>query len=536
MPALATTYWPVSRKNWMLLATAAAYLLLVPEVAAWRLAYADFGAYTNGPLVGQERWQQYNIQTSAPLSVESGRVSWPGGSTTNNQDAMLSFNTSVTQPVSGIKVLKFDLVLSVSRPSPSTNASYFAALNTSFTTNTGGNFQNARLVAVASGSGFVFGARVNGQSGYPFVYGTNVLTLGQNYALRAEVTMNERNADDVIRLYVGSDFGNLTLHAEGGYSSGAVSDPTFGAILLSRFGSASVGEPGVSIASVEANVEESGAFTVNLDGRTVPVARWGTGPKGAIFFSHTGSVASDFRSNTALVERLVSGRYSVFVWDYPADIQSAAINTIGPWMAGMLPIEQRPLFPGMASSILAQLREATGLENFLLVGNSFGAGVVLSDYQDLLPDPRCQMLLISPTEPFIPPNLPPLLEKSFMVSDAFNDTWLRRQEDKDFCARNTNLAFPAGTPQPGHIVVGDANSIEYAFTLMDEAFKPKRVAANYSNGSFSMSWTPASSVHVQRRLSLSEDGWTTVLSNATGTNFSEQPAGMDRAFYRLLLP
>lgn len=507
-----------------------------PSLAAAPLASADFSTYSNGPLVGQNAWKQFSSPTTAPLVVDSGRVAWPGGSTANNQDAMLSFNSSVRQPVSGTKVVRFDLVLSVTKPSTS-NPSYFAALNTSFTTNTNGNFPNARLVALASGSGFVFGARVNGQTGYPFSYGTNVLSTGQDYALRAEVIMRDRNADDTIKLYVGPDFDNLQLYAEAGYSSGSVSDPAFGAMLLSQLGSSSVSEPGVSIARAEVSLEESFGLTVVLAGVTVPVARWGAGPKGVIFFSHTGSIADAFRSNTALVDSLVSRGYSVFVWDYPSALLNPALDALGAWNANMLPVEERPIFSGVASSMLAQIRAATGLENFVLVGNSLGAGVVLSDYDILVQEPNCQMLMISPTEPFIPPNLPPVLQKSFMVSDAFNDFYLRRQEDKEFCARNSNLPFPDNTSQPGHIVVSGATTIEYAFQLLDRAFAPRMVSAGYSeDGRFSMSWTPASSVHVQRGLDLNEAAWTTVLSNVTGTNYVDEATPVGRGFYRLILP
>lgn len=280
----------------------------------------------------------------------------------------------------------------------------------------------------------------------------------------------------------------------------------------------------------------SGLF-VTVAGRQVEVQRWGTGPKGVIFFSHTGSIADAFRSNTALVESLVSRGYSVFVWDYPAGLLNLALDALGAWNANMLPVEGRPVFRGVASAMLTQIRAATGLENFVLVGNSLGAGVVLSDYDILVQEPRCQMLMISPTEPFIPPNLPPVLQKSFMVSDAFKDFYLRRQEDKEFCARNSNLPFPDNTSQPGHIVVTGAVTIEYAFQLLDQVFAPRVVSASYGeDGIFSMSWIPASSVHVQRRLDLNEAAWTTVLSNVTGTKYIDEATPAGRGFYRLILP
>ena len=251
------------------LAVAAALLtaFLPLSLKAQALASADFSspAYTDGALVGQNGWAQYNTQSTLPLTVTNGRVGWPGGATVNNQDAFLPFPAQVTQPATGSTVLNFDLFLNVSAPSAS-NPSYFASLNTLTTSTTSGNFANARLVALAQDAGFVFGARVNGQSGYPFVYGTNVLTIGQDYALRAEINMVAGNANDFINLYVGPDFNNLSLYATAGYTTGTVSDPLFGAILLSQFGSVSVPEAGVSIQSVSVVPEPSTYALVLMTG------------------------------------------------------------------------------------------------------------------------------------------------------------------------------------------------------------------------------------------------------------------------------
>jgi len=229
-------------------------MLLVPSAAqAQSLASADFSTYSNGNLVGQNGWEQYQSQTTLPLQVSGGQVSWPGGATVNNQDAFLPFPEQVTQPLTGSTVLIWDTVINVTAPSAS-NPSYFAALNTLTTSTTSGNFQNARLAAQASGDGYVFGARVNGQSGYPFAFGTDVLNIDEDYALRAEIHMVAGNANDFINLYVGPDFDNLTFYATAGYGTGTVSDPLYGAILLSQFGTASVIEAGVSISSTSISV------------------------------------------------------------------------------------------------------------------------------------------------------------------------------------------------------------------------------------------------------------------------------------------
>lgn len=60
-------------------------------------------------------------------------------------------------------------------------------------------------------------------------------------------------------------------------------------------------------------------------------------------------------------------------------------------------------FHGIASGVVAQIREEAGLSEWLLVGNSMGAGIILWDYDDLVRDPRTSFLLVSPSEPFMPP-------------------------------------------------------------------------------------------------------------------------------------
>lgn len=257
-------------------AFALAAVLVFPSrvEAQTSLASADFATYADGDLVGQNGWQQYNTSATAPITVTSGKVAWAGGATVNNQDAFLGFPSQVTQPSSGTTVLNWDTTLSVTTPSAS-NPSYFAALNTLTTGTTSGNFQNARLVTLAQGSGYVFGARVNGQSGYPFAYGTTELTIGQEYALRAEINMVAGNANDFINLYVGPDFDNLSLYATAGYSSGTVSDPAFGAILISQFGTASTIEAGVSIGSTSVTQAVPEPATIGLAGMGIATAVFG---------------------------------------------------------------------------------------------------------------------------------------------------------------------------------------------------------------------------------------------------------------------
>ncbi|MFZ4721634.1 MAG: hypothetical protein ACOYMI_00620 [Phycisphaerales bacterium] len=218
------------------------------------LASADFSTYADGNLVGQSGWVQYNTQSTNPLQVSGGKVSWTGGGTTssNHEDAMLAFTQQITQPTEGTTVLNFDMVLSVS--SAGASPSYFAALNQNTGTGTSGNFQNVRMVAKSQGAGFVFGSRLNGQSGYPFGYGTQELVFGQTYALRAQVNLVAGNANDFINLYVGSDFNSLSLYGTAGYSTGTVTDISVGAMLLSQFSGSSAFGSSVSVSSMSVSV------------------------------------------------------------------------------------------------------------------------------------------------------------------------------------------------------------------------------------------------------------------------------------------
>ena len=221
---------------------------------AQTLASANFASYANGNLVGQNGWLQYNTSSTLPLQVLNGAVTWTGNGLTasNNQDAMLAFSQQVTQPSEGTTILNFDMLLSVS--SAGSSPSYFAALNQLTTPTTSGNFQNVRMVAQSSGSGFVFGTRVNGQTGYPFGYGVTTLNFNQVYALRAEIHLVAGNANDFINLYVGSSFDSLSLYGNAGYSTGSVSDISVGAMLLSQFANASTFESGVSIQSMSVSI------------------------------------------------------------------------------------------------------------------------------------------------------------------------------------------------------------------------------------------------------------------------------------------
>ena len=216
------------------------------------LVDANFATFTTGALVGQNNWVQYNTSATSPLNVANGKITFDGNRTTDDQDAMQLFSSVIAQPTAGVTTLYFDIVLSVASAGNTTTPSYFLALNTFNTTVTASNFQNARIAAIQNGDGYVFGGRVNGQTGYPFAYGTTKLVFNTTYALRAVIKMVAGNANDTLKLYVGPDFSNLSLHSTCAFTStGTATDPTYGAALISQFGSATSIESGISISSIK---------------------------------------------------------------------------------------------------------------------------------------------------------------------------------------------------------------------------------------------------------------------------------------------
>ncbi len=249
----------------ILLATAA---LFGASTGFAAIVSSDFSTFTNGNLVGQNGWTQFNAPATAPIQVAGGKVTWAGGATVDNQDAFLPLGTIINQPASGTTVVYVATQLSVF--TAGANPTYFAALNQNQTASSASsNFQNARLVAKDNpGDGtFDFGSRMNGQTGYPFVYGNAGLTYGATYNLVARISMVSGNANDVIDLFVteaSQPFDFVAAYSTSAYTSGTVADPSFGGLLLSQFGSGTVNQSGVAInkVMVTSDLAEVQAFVV----------------------------------------------------------------------------------------------------------------------------------------------------------------------------------------------------------------------------------------------------------------------------------
>ncbi|MEO5715801.1 MAG: hypothetical protein ABIT37_20145 [Luteolibacter sp.] len=152
-----------------------------------------------------------------------------------------------------------------------------------------------------------------------------------------------------------------------------------------------------------------GIYKTKLDltvaGESIQVSRLGQGPVGVIFFGTSSSetMMRAILDKITTFKGLLPTKTSFFLWEYPG---TGSFREVGAAIADYTDGDKkkiRPDFKGVATSVLAQIREKTGLKEFLLVGNSLGAGIILWDYKELASDPKVSFLLISPTEAFMPP-------------------------------------------------------------------------------------------------------------------------------------
>lgn len=222
-----------------------ALLALPTHAIGQSLASANFSTYNlNAELVGQNGWAQVGSNAVNPLFVSpTGVVALPGGPAVDGQDAFLAFSEIITPPTEGTTSIELNALINVT--AAGANPSYFLAIQ-------GGTFANARIVAKASGNGYVLGVRVTGQSGYPFVYGTQEFVFGTLVHIRAMVDLVAGAANDQIALYAGTNPNQLALQAISIYTTGSIpTDPSdYNAVIISQFGSGTVQQSGVAISSL----------------------------------------------------------------------------------------------------------------------------------------------------------------------------------------------------------------------------------------------------------------------------------------------
>lgn len=183
---------------------------------------------------------------------------------------------------------------------------------------------------------------------------------------------------------------------------------------------------------------------ITVCGSQVKVTRLGNGPLGVIFFGHTGwdRIIPTIVAGASEFDGLLPEKASFFLWDYPDQRDDSPFiktdRALAEYDKGDT-AKVRPDFKGITISVLTQIRQQTGIKQFLLVGNSLGAGVILWDYPELVKDPLLKFLLISPTEPFMP-LIPTLvkLERTMLLTGVEDPTGRKEFPDgymkgKDAC-------------------------------------------------------------------------------------------------------
>jgi hypothetical protein len=260
-------------------------LVAAPSVASAQILYEiDFSTYANGDLAGQGDFEQFGTNATNPIQVVNGAVVIPAGATEDGQDVVLPFGELFRAPTSGFTELWIDISLDINEAAGA-NPSYFLALNTLNTLSSAdGNFANARL-AIREGNfnGFRnIGARVTGQSGYPFTFATQLMS-GSPRMIRMAVIMNAGNANDEIYVYVDDNLTSVYLgltmrrpigarellhHVYSG--TGSVTDPvSFGGLLLSQFANATVQQSPVKIHKLRIYLANVGTTSVDRGPETV---------------------------------------------------------------------------------------------------------------------------------------------------------------------------------------------------------------------------------------------------------------------------
>jgi hypothetical protein len=233
--------------------------LAVASAHAGVLLNEDFSTFTAGDLVGQNGWTQLGTSATLPLQVNSGAVVITGAQTPpDNQDAIKNFTAPFAAPASGSASLFVGAQLSLSS-APTANSSYFLAVYD------GVSFANIRVAAKDNGgTGFLLGARVTGQGGYPFVFGSVGLAYDTPHAIFVQAELVAGAQNDIVKVYVNptsADLASQTPYLTETYASGTVNDPAqLTGLIISQFANATTTTVGANISKVASADNFADAF------------------------------------------------------------------------------------------------------------------------------------------------------------------------------------------------------------------------------------------------------------------------------------
>jgi hypothetical protein len=254
--------------------------------------------------------------------------------------------------------------------------------------------------------------------------------------------------------------------------------------------------------SANVSVVSPQTFNIQVASAAVTVQRYGIGPKAVIFFGYAPfemeeNLKDDYGAELA---DLVGNEYSMFLWTYPEEAKpysevAGLLEAFDNWLFGDDSGEFNfdPLyFAGQATSVVDQILAATELdrEKATLVGNSFGAGVILEDLDDLTENTTIlRFVLISPSELFLPLVLPDQLPHTILIADAKRDTFLLSDDLINYIAQRTSGPLPPdyepdSEDSKPHFIIGEGpTSLEYVFGLIDLLDQPTAITSSLATTS-----------------------------------------------------
>ena len=193
---------------------------------------------------------------------------------------------------------------------------------------------------------------------------------------------------------------------------------------------------------------------IKVVSKVAKVDRWGTGDKALVFFGHSGAMNESVVAGINSYAPIFNAGYSLFLLTYPnAKPFTETQKTLQSWMKGD---DAKVNFAGVATEVLDGIRAQTSIKEYLLVGDSLGAGILLADYAKLSVGGNVRFVLISPTEPFSPEarNLPPL-KNSLLLANSKGDDFVRSPSFAKWIEGQRAGETVTGQIPPGHLILGE---------------------------------------------------------------------------------
>jgi len=225
------------------------------------------------------------------------------------------------------------------------------------------------------------------------------------------------------------------------------------AIPLEKLADASI-QQAKELATADRKPAAPTFLQVKVAGQEIKIERRGAGKKALVFFSHTGPMNQSVVGSISTYDPLFALGYSIFIWNYPTGKPFSDIQPVlGSWMNGT---DQKVDFSGIAAAVVDSIRMQTGIKEFVLLGDSLGAGILLSDYPKLAASENMRFVFISPTEPFSPEskNLPPL-KNSLLLANIKGDDFIRSPGFVKWIEGQKSDTALTGPLPLGHLILGE---------------------------------------------------------------------------------